>query len=111
VDRHVGDVRGVHRLDAALGERFLDRLGNQPVHHVVVDLLAKTLLDHRSRGLPGPEPGQSRLAGVVLRDAIDLGVDEVARDLDGEGLLGVGNVDEICLHGRLQAPGFGLRGL
>ena len=108
VDGHVGDVGRVHRFDAALGERFFDRLGNQPVHHVVVDLVAEALLDHRGRGLAGTETGQARLARVALRDAIDLGIDEVARDLDGEGLLGVGNVYEVGFHW-LRAQGSGLK--
>ena len=56
-------------------QRLLDGLRNEPVHDVVMDLLAEALLDDRRGRLARAEPGQARLARVVLRDAIDLGVD------------------------------------
>jgi hypothetical protein len=68
------------------------------VHHVVVDLIAEALLDDRCRRLARTETGQPRLPRVILRNALDLRIDDVARDLDGQRLLGVGNVLELCLH-------------
>ena len=40
-----------------------------------------------------------KFAGRLRGDAVDLRVDHVARDLDRDRLLGVGNVGEFCLHG------------
>src|ERR1043166_7946521 len=72
-----------------------------------MDLIAEPLLDHRGRRLAGPEPGQPRLPRVALCDSINLGVDGVARDLDRQGLLSVGDVLEFCFHEgfRLRASG------
>ena len=53
--------------------------------------------------LPGRKPGSRASLRVALGDAIDLGVDDVARDLDGEGLLRFADVGEFCFHGRLRA--------
>ena len=97
-ERDVLDVRRVHRLDAALLQRFIDGARNEAVHHVVEDLLLEPLLDERGRHLAGPEAGNARLLGVALGDAIDLGVDDVARDLDREGLLRVADVSEFGFH-------------
>ena len=71
--------------------------GNEPVHHVVEDLIAEPLLDDRRRHLARPEAGDRDLL-VALRDAIDLGVDDGAVDLDRDGLLGLADVGEFGLH-------------
>ena len=98
LERDVLDVRRVDRLDAALLQRLVDGARNQVVHHVVEDLVAEPLLDDRRRHLAGTEAGDARLLGVALGDAIDLGVDDVARDLDREVLLRLADVGEFGLH-------------
>ena len=88
----------VDRLDAALLQRLVDGARDQAVHHVVEDLIAEALLDDAS---PAPCPAGTRdprLLRVVLRDAVDLGVDDVARDLDREGLLRFADVGEFGFH-------------
>ena len=109
VNRDVGDVGRVHRLDAALGERRFDSLGDHPVHHVVVDLIAEPLLDDRRRRLARTEAGEAGLPRVALGDALDLRIDEIARDLDGEGFLRIGNVYEVGFHCRLKSYGLSQR--
>src|SRR6185503_9732446 len=48
--------------------------------------------------LARPEAGNARLLGVALGDAIDLGVHDIDRDLDRDGLLRRADVGELCLH-------------
>ena len=97
-DHHVADVRRVDRFDAALAQRFVDRARNQPVRHVVENLVAEALAHDLRRHLAGPEPGHPRRLAVIARDLVDLGVDDLARDLDDEVFLRIADVDEFCLH-------------
>ena len=57
----VADVGRVHRLDAALAQRLVDRARDQIVRDVVKDLLAEALLDDVGRRLARAEPGNARL--------------------------------------------------
>ena len=52
--------------------------GTRSCSDVVEDLILEALLDDARRRLAGAEAGDARLARVVARDAIDLGVDHVA---------------------------------
>ncbi len=81
-------------------QRLFHRSRNEPVHHLVEDLLAEPLLDDRRGHLARPEPGDLDLL-IALGDAIDLCVDNGAVDLDGDGLLGFADVGEFGLHLRL----------
>ena len=81
---HVGRV---DRLEAALAQRLVDRAGNQIVRDVVENLLAETLLDERRRDLALPEARNAGLPAVAARDAIDLRIDDVARNFDGDAFL------------------------
>ena len=62
----------------ALAQRVVDRARDEVVRDVVKDLILEALLDDARRRLAGTEAGNARLARVVARDAIDLGVDDVA---------------------------------
>ena len=101
--RDVADVRRVDRLDAALLERLFDGTRDEPVHDLVEDLVAKPPLDDRRGHLSRTESGHLGLF-VALRDAIDLGIDYGALDLDRDSLLGFADVGEFGLHG-LRANG------
>jgi hypothetical protein len=68
------------------------------VHHVVVDLLAETLLDDVGGDFPRTETRQPCLLRVVLGYTIDLGVDHVARNLDRDVLLCLADVLELGFH-------------
>ena len=81
-----------------VAQRLVHRARDQAVDDVVQDLVAEPLADHLGRDLAGPEAGDPRRLAVVAGDLVDLGVDHRAVDLDDEVLLGVGNVDELCLH-------------
>src|SRR5712691_11559531 len=65
-----------------------------------MDLLAEPLLDDVGGDLAGTEAWQPRLLRVAPGDAIDLRVDDVARDLDGDLLLRLAEVLEFGLHER-----------
>ena len=97
-DDDVLDVGRVDRLDAALAQRLVDRARNQAVRDVVEDLVAKALAHDLGRHLAGPEAGNPRRLAVVARDLVDLGIHDVAVDLDDEVLLGVGDVYEFGFH-------------
>ena len=92
-------------FDAALAQRLVDRARNQIVRDVVEDLLLEALLDDARRRLARAEARDARLARVVARDAIDLGVDDVARDFDAQVLARLVDVDEFGFHRELQASG------
>ena len=82
---HVGRV---DRLEPALAQRLVDRARNQVVRDVVENLLAEPLLDEGRRHLALAESGNARLPAVAARDAIDLRIDDVAGNFDGDALLG-----------------------
>ena len=54
---------------------------------------------------PGRNPGHPRLFRVSLGNASNLGVDDLARDLDRDGLLGFGDVGEFGFHQREMRKG------
>ena len=45
-----------------------------------------------------PKSWNPRLARVVARDTVDLGIDDVARDFDFQILAGCVDVDEVGFH-------------
>src|SRR5262249_18407527 len=81
------------------------------VQHVVENLLLEPLLDDARRRLAGAEAGNARLLCVVLRDPIDLAVDDVAGDFDADGLPRFVDVGELCLHSVSAPRGAGPRRL
>src|SRR5678815_2373261 len=99
------DVRRIDRLDAALLQRLFDRTRDQPVHHVVEDLVLEALLDDRGGDFPWSEPRNLRLLRIVLSDLVDLRVDDVAGDLDGERLLRFADVGEFGFHEEVRKEG------
>jgi hypothetical protein len=70
------------------------------VRDVVKDLILEALLDDAGGRLAGPEAGDARLARVVARVALDLGVDHVTRDFDAYVLARLVDVHELGLHQR-----------
>ncbi len=95
---HVGRVDG---LEAALAQRFVDRARNEVVRDVVENLLAESLLDEGGRNLALAESGNARLPAVAAGYAIDLRVDDVARNFDGNALLGFTEIGEFGFHYRI----------
>ena len=98
-DDDVLDVRGIDRLDAACAKRLVDGPRDEPVRHVVEDLVAESLPNDLGRNLAGTEAWDTGGSAIVPRDLVDLGIDDGARDLDEQLLAGIGNVDELGLHG------------
>ena len=98
VERHVLHVRRVDGLEAALAQRFVDGARNEIVRDVVENLLAEPLLDERRRNLALTESGNARLPAVAARHAVDLGVDDVAGNFDGDALLGLAEIGEFGFH-------------
>ena len=94
-------------FDPALAQRIVDRARNQIVRDVVEDLILEALLDDARRRLAGPEAGNARLARVVARDAVDLGVDDIAGNLDAQVLARLVDVDELGFH--VKIAGIDLR--
>ena len=110
VERHVLHVGRVDRLEAALAQRLVDGARDQVVRDVVENLLAESLLDERRRNLALAESGNARLPAVAAGDAIDFGVDDVARNFDGNALLGFSEIGEFGFHYRIIPwPTFALR--
>ncbi len=66
--------------------RSLQRVADQPrdqvVRHVVQDLVLVALPDDRRGHFARPKPGHARRPGIILRDPLDLGLDDVRRDLE-----------------------------
>src|SRR4029450_1451694 len=98
LDDDVLDIGRIDRLDAALPKRLVHGPRGQGMRDVVEDLVAKALAHHLGRHLARPEAGDARRLAVVARDLVDLGVDDMAVDLDDEVFLGVGDVDKLCFH-------------
>ena len=65
---------------------------------VVQDLALEALADHLGRHLARTEAGQPRRLAVARRDARDLGVHDVGRDLDREVPACFVDVDEFGFH-------------
>ena len=79
-------------------QRLLDGARNEVLYHVMVNLFAEPLLDDRRRNPARAKAGQPRLLRVSLDDAVDLGINNVARDLDSDRLLGCADVLEFSFH-------------
>ena len=92
---HVGRI---DRLEAALAKRLVDGARNQVVRDIMKDLLAEAFLDEGRRNLSLAETRNASLAAVAARDALDLRIDNVARDLDGDALLGLTEIGEFGFH-------------
>ena len=86
----------VGAIEAVWG--ILDRARDEPVHHIVMNLVPEALLDHRGRHLAGTKPRDARLLRVVARHARNLCVYQLAGDLDRDGLPCFADVAELCLH-------------
>src|SRR5207248_7100699 len=104
-ERNILDVGRRDGLDPAFLQRLFDGARNQVVHHVVMDLLAEALFDDVRGDLAGTEAGQPCLLRIPLGHAIDLRVDDVARDLDGDLLLSLADVLEFGFHQKVNAKG------
>src|SRR5688572_2926773 len=98
VERNVLHVWRVHRLEAALAQRLVDRARDQVVRDVVENLLAESLLDEGGRNFALSESWDTRLPAVTAGDAIDFGVDDVARNFDGNAFLCFGEIGEFGFH-------------
>ncbi len=104
-DRHLANVRRIHRLDPTLPQGVIHRARNEIVRDVVQDLILEPLLDHPRRRLPRAEAGYPRLARVIERDAVDLGVDHIRGNLDTHVLARLVDVDELGFHLRESGDG------
>ena len=96
--RHIFDVGRIDRLQPALAQRLVDGARNEIVGHIVKDLFAEAFLDERRRHLSLSEAGNARLPAVAPCHAIDLSVDDVARNFDGDALLRFGEIGEFGFH-------------
>ena len=94
----VADVGRVDRLEPLLAQRIVDGARDQVVRDVVKDLVLEALLDDARRRLARPEAGDARLARVVARDAVDLGVDHIGGDFDAHGLARLVDVGKFGFH-------------
>ena len=101
VERHILHVGRVDRLEAALAQRLVDRARDEVVRDVVENLLAESLLDEGRRHLALAESGNARLPAVAAGHAIDFCVDDVARNFDGNALLGFSEIGEFGFHYRI----------
>ena len=97
-DGHVPDVGRRDRLEAALAQRVADQARNQVVRDVVQDLVLVALPDDGRRHFARPEAGHARRARIALGHAVDLGVDDVGGNFEGEVLAGLADLGEFGLH-------------
>src|SRR5207247_774787 len=97
-DVHVADVRRVDGLNPALTQRIVHGARHQFVRHVVKNLIFEALLDDTRRRLSGTKAGNPRAARIAFGNPVDLGVDDVAGDLDAHVLARVVDVYEFSLH-------------
>jgi hypothetical protein len=102
LDDDVLDVRRVDRLDAALAERLVDGARDQPVCHIVQDLVAKALAHDLRGDLPGPEAWDAGRLPVVARDLVYLRINRRAVDFHHEVLACFVDVDEFGLHSEVS---------
>src|SRR5205823_3940489 len=98
LDVHVADIGRVDRLESFLAQRVVDGARDQVVRDVVQNLILEALLDDARRRLARTKSGHARFPGVVARDAVDLGADDLAGDLDAHVLARRVDVDEFGLH-------------
>ena len=106
------------RLQAALLQRVADDLRDQVVRHLIQDLVAVPLLDD-GRGHLAWTESRHGFAAVALRHAVDLGVQDLGRDFEGQVLPGLGDLGELGLHcsilfgaaGQMERPVFRPAGL
>ena len=98
LDDDLADVRRTDRFEPLLTERGVDGTGHHLVRHVVENLVLVALADNPGGHLARTEARDARLARVVARDALDLGIDQVARDFNRQALAGFVDVDEFGFH-------------
>ena len=98
LDDDILNVRCVDGFHTALPQCLVHRPRDEPMRHIVKDLVPEPLPHHLGGYFPGPEARNAGGAAVVPRHFVDLGIDDGARDFDDEVFLGVADVYELSFH-------------
>ena len=91
--RQLGHLRLADGLNAQLGDRLVEALGQQAVDHFLADLRGEAAPDHRLRHLAGAEAGNLGVFAVIAGDAAPSFGDFVGGNVDHNltGAFGIQN--------------------